>query len=390
MSRIFFALILLLGFPTVRQRENMILSPDSQGTIRFPNGITAVVGYGTVAQPTRLTVSTDGNDLILDFDLPATALAMLFHVEDRVYAADAPGRISPIEGNYLIYFDTVQIFAQSMKNPAQVFGLGMIEPFSPHLPLSRQHVSAQITGKEHRLILDNEQSFVSAAYLPRYKSRFLGQDLGHPATFQYLGTAREADMPDLIRALLPTVSPMLPLPGEQLSPMRLWLPFDCSHDWLVSWGYHFSTQQNRYALDFTSAEGVGQAKGLPIRAAHTGTVYLKRFGYEEGWIDLGYAARVVYEDGVTSTQYGHLDALSLPFWNVSELPPFEWLEVGQVKAGEVIGFTGSSGYSLGAHIHFVLWTETQSLYRPYFDPGGELSHGMHFSASSRTDCDRYE
>ncbi|MBZ0310084.1 MAG: M23 family metallopeptidase, partial [Anaerolineae bacterium] len=367
-----------------------ILSPDLQGTISISKGITAVVGYGTVSQPTRMKISTDANDLILDFDLPSTALAVLFYVEDRVYMADAPGRVSPIEGDYLIYFDTVQIFAQSIKKPAQVVGLGMIEQFSPTLPLVRQDVTARITGKEHHLILENGETFVSAAHLPRYKDRFLGQDLGHPATFQYLGTAHEADMPDLIRALLPTVLPTLPLPGEQVSPLRLWLPFDCSHDWLVSWGYHFSTQQNRYALDFTSAEGVGLAKGLPIRAAHAGTVSLKRFGYEEGLIDLGYAARVVYEDGVTSTQYGHLDESSLPFWNHSELPPFEWIEVGEVQGGEVIGFTGSSGYSLGAHIHFVLWTETQSLYRPYFELAGELSRGMRFLASSRTDCNRYK
>ncbi|MCL4880116.1 MAG: M23 family metallopeptidase [Anaerolineae bacterium] len=383
----FFLVLLLLMLP-VKQHQSFILTPDLQGTINLSGGITAFIGFGTVLQPTRLTAAADGNDLILNFDLPNTALGMLFYIEDRVYFADTPGRIAPIQGDYLIYFDTVQLFAQSVENPHQVTGLGMIEQFSADLPLERQDVVAQIVEKQHILITEEGQRFLSAAHLPRYTNRFLGQDLGHPATFQFLGRARENDMPDIVRALLPTLPPGLPF--GQLSSLHLWLPFDCSHDWVVSWGYHFSTQQNRYALDFASAEGAGLAQGLPIRAAHAGTVYLKRYGYEDGLVDLGYAARVVHEDGITSTQYGHLDESSLSFWGITDLAPFEWIEVGEVEAGEIIGMTGSSGYSLGAHIHFALWTYDQSLYRPSFDPGGELSRGMSFPAASRVDCERYE
>ena len=100
---------------------------------------------------------------------------------------------------------------------------------------------------------------------------------------------------------------------------------------MVSWGYHHSTPQNRFAVDFATG-----APEQPVYAAHAGTVYLKRYGTPDHLIDIGIAARVVADDGITSTVYGHLDeAATLALWRLAAdvLPDFEWIEVGQAAAG---------------------------------------------------------
>ena len=51
----------------------------------------------------------------------------------------------------------------------------------------------------------------------------------------------------------------------------------------------------------------GSDIGPPVYAAHAGTLYLKRYGTADWQIDMGFAARIVAEDGITSTIYGHLD-----------------------------------------------------------------------------------
>lgn len=396
MSRALFLFLLVFAFlssHTSAQRDEFILAPDVHGEFELSDRVTLVVGYDSVPQATRLEIGLRGENLRLDFDRPATLLGMLFLTPYHAYIADTPGEVAPLAGDYLIYFDTVQVFAQSIDNPAQVFGLGMLENFSWRLPINHQKldVTTLISAEgRHTLVLPDNTTFISAAHLPRYEARFAGQNLGHPATFQFLGWARAADLPTILRGMLPDVPVNLPLPGAPMSAARLWLPFDCSHDWLVSWGYHFSTQQNRYALDFTSAEGVGLAEGLPVRAAHDGTLYLKQFGELDALLDLGLAARVVMADGVTSTEYGHLHLETLDFWRADSLPPFEWIEIGRVKAGDILGLVGNSGYTTGAHIHFVVWTYDQSLNRPLFDGVGELAKGMVFPANLRLECDRYE
>ena len=87
------------------------------------------------------------------------------------------------------------------------------------------------------------------------------------------------------------------------TPINLILPFDCAQDWIVSWGYHHSTPQNRFAVDFATT-----VPAQPVYAAHAGTVYLKPYGTPDHLIDIGIAARVIAADGITSTVYGHLDA----------------------------------------------------------------------------------
>lgn len=131
----------------------------------------------------------------------------------------------------------------------------------------------------------------------------------------------------------------------------------------------------------------------PVYAAHGGTVYLKRYGTPDHLIDIGIAARVVADDGITSTVYGHLDeAATLAFWRLAAdvLPDFEWIEVGKAAAGTVIGVMGRTGYATGPHIHFVLWAWDQSLYQPVpLGPLGEFTRGQIIPSARRPSCEIY-
>ncbi|MEU9127394.1 M23 family metallopeptidase [Kitasatospora sp. NPDC048540] len=71
--------------------------------------------------------------------------------------------------------------------------------------------------------------------------------------------------------------------------------------------------------------------GTPVRAATDGTVTTR-------WSSAyGYLAVVTDRDG-TSTWYGHLRSFRV--------------RKGQVRAGDVIAYSGSSGNSTGPHLHF--------------------------------------
>jgi murein DD-endopeptidase MepM/ murein hydrolase activator NlpD len=383
-----------------------MLTPAMVGVFDLPQtNATLSLGYGTVNQHTRFVLEETTQGLAVNFQpsLPSTSVPMLLFHQQDVYIVDAPGVLKPIPaGDYLIYFDTIQVFAQHAEDANALFSLGMLERFSPDLPISRSHpylTAEAVIGQrqEHTLLIhyadDNRQSFISAAHQPRYQSQFIGQDFGNPASLQVLGWAKGVDLPEIVQrmfSIIP-VDSNLPLPGERRTPLELWLPFDCHEDWFVSWGYHFSNHQNRYAVDFASSAGAGRSQGLPVRAAHAGTLYLKIFGYAGQYIDLGIAARVLHEDGITSTEYGHLDEGTFDLWNLSldTLPVFEWIEVGEVSAGQVIGLVGKTGYATGAHIHFALWTYDQSIDRPAFNFLREVDFRMEIPASRRPDCGQY-
>jgi murein DD-endopeptidase MepM/ murein hydrolase activator NlpD len=84
----------------------------------------------------------------------------------------------------------------------------------------------------------------------------------------------------------------------------------------------------------------GAACGTPIRAAAGGRVIGRYY-------DAGYGHRVIvahgYRRGVNlTTTYNHLSRYSS--------------HVGQrVQRGEVIGFVGTTGYSTGCHLHFMVF-----------------------------------
>lgn len=100
--------------------------------------------------------------------------------------------------------------------------------------------------------------------------------------------------------------------------------------------------------------------GDPVRATRDGTVAgvanLGKYSYGR-WI------AVTHNNGLT-TLYGHLSAQSVA--------------VGQkVKAGDVIGYMGSTGYSTGSHLHFsVFATNTFTVQQKWYGPvplGGSVN-----------------
>lgn len=104
------------------------------------------------------------------------------------------------------------------------------------------------------------------------------------------------------------------------------------------YGMRFHPVYNRWSLHDGTDFGVGC--GTPIRAAASGEVISVYF-------NTGYGNRVIidhgYERGVgLGTAYNHLNGYST--------------FVGQrVERGEVIGFVGSTGYSTGCHLHFMVF-----------------------------------
>jgi murein DD-endopeptidase MepM/ murein hydrolase activator NlpD len=84
----------------------------------------------------------------------------------------------------------------------------------------------------------------------------------------------------------------------------------------------------------------GAACGTPIYAADDGVVIAKYY-------NAGYGNRVIIDNGFhrgvgLGTAYNHLNAFST--------------YVGErVKRGEVIGYVGSTGYSTGCHLHFMVF-----------------------------------
>jgi murein DD-endopeptidase MepM/ murein hydrolase activator NlpD len=81
---------------------------------------------------------------------------------------------------------------------------------------------------------------------------------------------------------------------------------------------------------------IGVSTGTPIRAMASGTV---TFSGGDPCCSYGYRVDINHGNGVT-TRYGHLVQPSV-------------LRPGQsVRMGEVIGYSGSTGYSTGPHLHF--------------------------------------
>jgi murein DD-endopeptidase MepM/ murein hydrolase activator NlpD len=399
------------------EEDSLLITPTTQGTFHLTeSGLTLEIAYATVSSPAHLTIVRDdsasgarytfaavdsGGAALKRFEMP---LIVAFD-HGVSWLIGWPQTIDPaaldLILSWLIVFDAHGIYAlpTSGPDPDAILYLGPLEHYTPDLletGLTIHGDSYAESSPAERAILKTAPDgtvtvLPTAARSDRYRDRFIPEDLRNPGGFMLLGWTAADSLADIARALRGTIpnDPDLPAPGAPESPLKLILPFDCAQDWIVSWGYHHSTPQNRFAVDFAPLAPGPQ----PVYAAHAGIVYLKRYGTPDHLIDIGLAARVVAADGITSTAYGHLDsANTLALWHLDaeRLPDFEWVEVGRAVQGEMIGVMGRTGYATGPHIHFVLWAWDQSLYQPVpLGPLTQFARGLAIPGAKRGDCDLY-
>ena len=133
-----------------------------------------------------------------------------------------------------------------------------------------------------------------------------------------------------------TRSHSAPLQAPPTSPSGLTYPVDGYVT--SSYGMRLHPVYKRWSLH--DGTDFGASCGTPIRAASTGTVIGMYY-------DNAYGNRVIIDHGLAGgvglgTSYNHMSAFSA--------------YVGQtVRRGEVIGYVGTTGYSTGCHLHFMVF-----------------------------------
>ncbi len=144
----------------------------------------------------------------------------------------------------------------------------------------------------------------------------------------------------LILASVPVVSPNLPMDVPEVN-----VPFACGRIYPVSQAHDTGSHKfnDTYAWDFR------MPVGTPIVSARDGVVRMARGDSTEGGCDEKYAPMANYVvvshgDGL-ETQYLHFSAVVVK--------PGE-----HVKQGQLLGFSGETGWACGAHLHFKVARET--------------------------------
>ncbi|HJW16212.1 MAG TPA: M23 family metallopeptidase [Flavisolibacter sp.] len=126
------------------------------------------------------------------------------------------------------------------------------------------------------------------------------------------------------------------------------LPFEQGTSHLLVQGYNsMFSHRGRLALDFK------MKKGTPIMAARKGVVSRVVQDYMKGGVGKRFAGKanlivIRHEDG-TQAYYGHIRYQGA------------LVHIGDtIKQGQVIGYSGSTGFSAFPHLHFSVWQSSAS------------------------------
>jgi murein DD-endopeptidase MepM/ murein hydrolase activator NlpD len=123
------------------------------------------------------------------------------------------------------------------------------------------------------------------------------------------------------------------------------LPFDETANYSLSQAFHggftHSDEQNRFAVDFS------MPVGTPILAARGGVVMETSSDFDRAGTSKKYASRanfirILHDDGSMAV-YAHLKQNGVMV-----------REGQEVTIGQLIGYSGNTGYSSGPHLHFVV------------------------------------
>lgn len=126
------------------------------------------------------------------------------------------------------------------------------------------------------------------------------------------------------------------------------LPYAEGKSYLLVQGYRsWFSHKGRLAYDFK------MKTGTPIYAARSGVVTSVQESFKEGGVNKKYYRKansiiIRHEDG-SNAMYAHLKYQGVEV-NVGDT----------VKQGQLIGYSGSTGYSAFPHLHFAVWGPTSS------------------------------
>jgi len=140
------------------------------------------------------------------------------------------------------------------------------------------------------------------------------------------------------------------------------VPFGGSQARRLGQGPHgVLNHKQKFAYDF------GVPEGTPVLAARDGVIYSVRDGFSKGSNDPRMASRanevVVYHPDSTFASYAHLRP-GIP------------VRMGQeVRMGQLLGYSGSTGFSYGPHLHFEVWTRSRD--------GGRSTFPVRFKNGNR-------
>jgi Peptidase family M23 len=132
-----------------------------------------------------------------------------------------------------------------------------------------------------------------------------------------------------------------------IDPPEVGIPFGCGMSFPVSQVHNIGSHvgNDTWAWDFRMPEGT------PVVAALDGVVRLARGDSDEGGCDPAMARKANY---VVIESAGNLETQYLHFSVVSVIP-------GQhVRRGDLLGYSGKTGWACGAHLHFKVATPTSA------------------------------